>query len=182
MPSYTYPSRRVSRAVAPAAEPVSLSEAKSFLRIDGTADDALIADFITAARLMAEELTGRSFITQSWKLEYDDAAPHKITLPHGPIQSVTSVNVIAENDAETTLSTDHYYLNARQQLVFNEAPCGHRIEIIYVAGYGDAPGDVPTDMAQAMLLHVAHLYEHRDSLNPPLAANLIYRAHREVRL
>jgi uncharacterized phiE125 gp8 family phage protein len=35
------------------------------------------------------------------------------------------------------------------------------IEIDFTAGYGDAAADVPAPMRQALLLLVAHWYEHR---------------------
>jgi hypothetical protein len=55
---------------APAAEPVSLAEAKLHLRVDTdvTADDDLITSLATAARQWVEEICGRSLITQTWQL------------------------------------------------------------------------------------------------------------------
>ena len=43
----------------PAIEPVSLSEAKDFLRILGDDEDELLGTLITAARLMIEAASGR---------------------------------------------------------------------------------------------------------------------------
>lgn len=177
-----YPSRKVVRLIEPAAEPVSLAEAKSFLRIDTNDDDALIGDLVAAARIMAEEQTGKAFITQSWRIVYDGCPPPVVILPYGPVQSVSAVTSVASDGAETVIAAQSYHLNAREDLVFEAAPTGHQVRIDYVAGYGDAAAGVPVDLTQAILLHVAHLYEHRDNLNPPLAAQLAYSYHREVRL
>ncbi len=177
----SYKARRVVRSTGPASEPITLSEAKTFLRIDGSDEDTLISEMISAARIAAEEQTGKSLITQSWQVSYDDCPPPVVQLPHGPVQSVTSVKSIDENAVETTISATSYHLNALQELVFESVPSGHQIVIEYVTGFG-AASDVPANLVQGVLLHVANLYEHRDAMTPPLASMLHYSAHREVRI
>lgn len=56
---------------APAVEPVTLSEAKAHLRLDISDDDALITTLITAARVHAENVCRRAFVTQKWDLYLD---------------------------------------------------------------------------------------------------------------
>lgn len=60
----------------PDAEPVSLDDCKSFLRIDPdmTADDAQILMMARGARRWCESWTERYFITQTWRV-YLDAFP-----------------------------------------------------------------------------------------------------------
>lgn len=55
----------------PAAEPVSLIEAKAHLRVDFTDDDLLIGALLTAARQHAETITRRALVTQQWKMTAD---------------------------------------------------------------------------------------------------------------
>ena len=55
----------------PALEPVSLAEAKAWLRIDGSDEDALISTLVTSARLVLEAHTHQLFLEQSWKILYD---------------------------------------------------------------------------------------------------------------
>jgi len=55
----------------PASEPVTLSEAKSYLRITDTADDAFINALIIAVRQRFESWAARSLITQTWTLWLD---------------------------------------------------------------------------------------------------------------
>lgn len=62
----------------PAAEPISLIEAKEHLRVDGNDDDALILALVAAARQYAETICRRVFVTQSWKLVLDAfPSPHR---------------------------------------------------------------------------------------------------------
>jgi uncharacterized phiE125 gp8 family phage protein len=73
----------------PAAEPVTLAEAKAHLKLDTSDEDALVAALITAARARAEWHTGRAFVTQRWRLRLD-AWPQQgvIELPLPPLVSV----------------------------------------------------------------------------------------------
>lgn len=59
---------------APLIEPLTLTEAKLHLRVSGTDEDTLITNLISAARVQAENICRRAFITQSWTL-YLDAFP-----------------------------------------------------------------------------------------------------------
>lgn len=178
-----YPTRSVERIVLPALEPVSLVQAKSFLRIDSSAEDSLIGDMIKTARIVAEQETGQSFVTQSWRINYNHHLPASVPLPHGPVQGIVSVTAFDADGNAAVMDTDRYRIDAGgAALVFEEMPSGERVQIDYLAGYGDAAADVPTDIAQGLLLHVAHLYEHRDSIMPPTYSMLIYAKRREIRV
>lgn len=48
----------------PSAEPITLTQAKAYLRVDFTDDDQVISDIITRARVRCETVTGRAFCTQ----------------------------------------------------------------------------------------------------------------------
>jgi len=58
-------------------EPVTLADAKVFLRIDAsdTNDDALVGALISAARKHAENYTNRAFISQTWDYWMDGFPP-----------------------------------------------------------------------------------------------------------
>ena len=55
----------------PAVEPVSLAEAKAYLRVEHTADDDTIAALIAGARIHVEAQTHRALITQTWRIARD---------------------------------------------------------------------------------------------------------------
>ncbi|MEQ1790660.1 MAG: head-tail connector protein, partial [Rickettsiales bacterium] len=62
--------RLLERISAPATEPITLAEAKLYLRVDSSSEDNLITDLIVAARMSAEAWLKNSLISQSWKLVY----------------------------------------------------------------------------------------------------------------
>lgn len=153
---------KLSLVSAPAVEPLSLSETKAYLRIDTSDDDTLITNLMLAARVQAEYFLRRRLITQSWKLSYDEIAPACIHLPYLPAQSVTSVTLYDATGVATVIDSANYYLSAgNEALILSVALQSRRVEIVYVAGYGDAASDVPEPIRQAMLQMVMYLYDGR---------------------
>lgn len=167
----------------PASEPVSLDEVKLYLRLDGNEQDGLLSQLIVSVRQAAEKYLKRSLITQSWLLAFDNCAPTTVLLPKGPVQSVTSVKIVARDGGETILATTGYYLNAgREKLVFDTPPVGHIVEVLYVTGFG-APADVPESVKQGMLSHIADLFDRRaDGTSLPQNTINLYAPHRLVSL
>ena len=53
---------------APAIEPLSLAEAKAFLRVETSDDDEVIGALIAGSRIHVEAQTRRALITQSWRI------------------------------------------------------------------------------------------------------------------
>src|SRR5687768_13698239 len=76
----------------PAEEPVSLVEAKAFLRVDDSAEDGLITTLIGAARLHIEGVTGRALLAQSWRMVLDCWPENRqVKLPVAPFMAVTEI-------------------------------------------------------------------------------------------
>ena len=167
----------------PAVEPVSLAEAKLHLRVDANSEDTLISSLIITSRLHVEAALGLALITQSWSYFLDAwPAGASVKLPLRPIQSVTAVKLYAPDDSAETLAPDTYQIDGaaapprviRQGALAWPPPKrpANAIEIALVAGYGDAAADVPAPIRQAVLLLVAHWYEHREPvvIGAPTAA------------
>jgi uncharacterized phiE125 gp8 family phage protein len=156
----------------PAEEPVSLVEAKAFLKLDDTGEDALVRTLISAARLHIEGLTGKALLAQSWRLVLD-AWPQdrEIKLPVTPFVSLTGIAAYDE-DGESHEVALAQFLDAPDRLILPkpiaDMPSNLRarqgIEIDYVAGFGTEPEDVPADIKQALLTLVAYWFEHRDAV------------------
>jgi uncharacterized phiE125 gp8 family phage protein len=94
-------------------EPVTLEEAKSWLRLSGTTDsDERVADLITGARLAVEQWTGLALITQTVKI-YPPCFDATLLLPVAPVASITHVKYYDRNDVQQTYSSDNYELDAK---------------------------------------------------------------------
>ncbi len=173
----------LSVVTSPASEPLTLSETKLYLRVDSSTEDTLISNMIAAARFAAEAYMRRSLITQVRVLAYDNYAPAIIRLPFGPVQSVSSVKLISRTGVETVINSAYYTLAAgNEKIISDSSLLGHRVEITYIAGYGDA-ADVPDAIKQGMLAHIAMLFEDRgDIAVMPSVAEALYRPYRAVRI
>lgn len=159
---------------APAAEPVSTTEAKSHLRVDHATDDTLIASLVQAAREMAEQQTRRALITQTWDLYLDDwpdGGELRLYLP--PLQSVTSIQYTDSSGSVATFGTANYYVDTYREpgaVVLNDG-CSwpattlretSGIQVRFTCGYGTAGSAVPMPIRQAILMATGHWYENRE--------------------
>jgi uncharacterized phiE125 gp8 family phage protein len=160
---------------APASEPLSLADAKNYLRVAHDADDALIASMITAARIHAESSTRRALITQSWRIVLDRwPSSASVVSPVSPLREVIAARVRDEAGEPQALDTDIFICNTAPApgliafdagRVIQPAQDIAGIEIDIEAGYGVA-SDVPAPLVQAIRLLLARAYEFRGQGEP----------------
>ena len=176
--------RGLVRTSVSGTEPITLAEAKLYLRVDGTSEDSLIADLITAVREHAEEYLKRSIVAQTWQLTLDDYAPKRVYLPKGPVSAVNSVNIIDNRGNSEAVNSEMYQLvPGRDELEITQIIYAHHVQIEYQTGHANS-SDVPRSINYGMLSHLAALYDCRgeSSVAIPADAMALYAAHREVRL
>lgn len=200
--------QNVTIITAAASEPVTLSDAKSFMRIDGSDENDLITELIKVAREMAEEYTRRKFINTVLQLTLD-AFPlqgdeywwngvrqgsisemHRqadsITLPFVPVSAVSSVTTYSTSNVSSVFSSDNYTLDeANGRVVLNDGavwPTALRnkaaIAVNYTAGYGANASDVPSSVRQAIKMIVVELYENRTCASIPMSAQKLLMPYR----
>jgi len=176
--------RSLKRLTAPAAEPITLAEAKAHCRVDTSADDALIAGYITTAREWVEDYIDRSLVAQRLVMTLD-SFPDEIELPRPPMiasgtaTAVTVTYVTGEAGGTATLSTASYRVDRDStpgvvRTTYAGSWPSHLIDrnsvsVTWWAGYG-AAADVPQRAKSAMLMCVHELYEKRGDGQMPDAA------------
>lgn len=165
--------KSIETVTAPVNSPVSLADAKTHLRVDGTADDALIQLYIDAATQMAQDYLKRALITQTLKMtfdgftnmahadlplsgwitgakEYFDGSGDLIELWRAPIQSITTIDTIDVDNTSTTYSSAKYTLDANTGRVFlnqnNTWPTELRDYAAVEVTYVAGYGDDPSDV------------------------------------
>lgn len=131
----------------PASEPLTLAETKSYLKVTGTADDALLSQIITALRKSCEHWTGRALVTQTWTLwrdrfphrekdrlphdgyfelpvDFADEAQRVLPIPRPPLQSVTFLQTYGTTNQATTFAVGKYFVDTASEpgrIVLNQA-------------------------------------------------------------
>lgn len=159
----------------PAAEPLTLAEAKRHLRVDAdiTDDDSLITALIVTARQQAEHRTGRAMVTQQWRYSVDAFPADSLELPLPKLQSVQSVTYLDSSGTRQTLANTEYDV-ITDELVGRIIPafgkswpsCRVRpgsVQVSYTCGYG-AAADVPQSIKAWMMLAIGAWYENREAL------------------
>jgi uncharacterized phiE125 gp8 family phage protein len=173
----------------PAAEPVSLAEAKLHLRVDFDEDDALILALISAARQAAEMLTQRQLVTARWRMVLDSfpscglmGVPagqtftlpgHAILIPKSPLQSMLEIRYLDMAGVSQVMPSAHYTVDkacepARITPVFGQIwpvalPQIGAVSVTFDAGYGSA-ADVPEGLKSWIKLRLGSLYAHREEV------------------
>lgn len=164
MSSYTIISQSVN-------EPISLNDAKEYLRIDGTQDDDLVNVMIKAARQMAENKTWVSIIPTSYKMTFDKSELQEIMRVNKyPIRIITGIYYKDVNGATQMLSTQNYEVdllsNPVRIRIKTMPEIGDYLNAFWIefeAGFEYAY-QVPKPIIQAMKLIMGHLNENRQDV------------------
>ena len=154
----------------PAVEPLTLAEAKAWLRIDGAEDDALVASLIGAAPGLVEPAPPPPLIHHGCRIIRDGwPVDGRIPLPMAPVAEVTAVRVLDSAGLPAPVPATAYRLEALRDpplvIVTGAVPLPGQalsgIEIDVIAGFGPASQDVPEPLRHAVRLLLARWYEQR---------------------
>jgi uncharacterized phiE125 gp8 family phage protein len=167
--------RSLKRAAQPVVEPVSLSDAKTHLRVDTESDDDQILALITAAREWCENYTQRTFVHTQWTMTFD-TFPWEIELPRPPVavasgNTATTITYAMEGGGTATLATSEYRVDRTSEPgVIRTVYAGtwpshlldrNSISVTWWGGYGEDGTKVPKVVRSAILMLVAYWYERR---------------------
>ncbi len=158
----------------PAAEPLTLAEAKAWLRVEHGDDDAAIAALVAAACTHVEAHTRRALMTQSWRILRDEwPADGRIAVLPAPLRELHAVRVHLAGGPED-IGPEAFVLDTAAAPGIVAFPPGTLIapsraiggiELDIEAGYGDEPSDVPQALRQAIRLLLARWYENRGAMS-----------------
>ncbi len=184
----------------PLVEPVSVNEARAYLRIEGTEEDAGLAGFLKVARELCEAFTGQVLVaTRYLETKPFDAgrstgvpwsAGRGVRLSRMPLRQIMSATLVSRDGTRTVLGPQDFDIaeDARGQTLLRMTflpPSGALLEVNYWAGMGSDWNCVPEALRQGILRLTAHLYAHRDradDIGPPLAVAALWRPFRVGRL
>jgi uncharacterized phiE125 gp8 family phage protein len=156
--------------------PLTLDEAKAYLRVQHASEDSTITDCIRAATSYCEEELDLAIMEQQITLKMDAFPVGAIKLPRTNLLSVTSVSYIDTNgdsQAFTDFTVDDFSSPAR--IVANEAwpdakSITNAVTIVYQAGFKSdqsgsaAENPAPGAVMQAMRLLITHYFDNRNTV------------------
>lgn len=173
----------------PAVEPISASDAKTWLKVASSADDTLITNLIVAARQEVENYCNIKLISQT-VAEYFNAFPDsrgELVLRFPLAASISSVAYVDTSGANQTFSSYNADLSSQPARLWPNAQTEwpgtkeqlKAVTITYVCGYANAAA-VPDAIKTAMYLMIARWYENReDSVKMlPTAAEKLLNPYR----
>jgi uncharacterized phiE125 gp8 family phage protein len=179
----------------PALEPLTLAEAKFWLKVDGSEEDDLIRALIVAARLMVEAEIGQVLIGQTWRLIGDQwPVGERIPIKPGPLLGVVAARVFDAGGQASTVPVNSFTVLAHGEppaVVPSLRPAPGRafggLEIDLRLGFGEAAADVPESIRLAVRRLVALWFDNRgEGTDPdrgvPPQIRALLRPFRPVRL
>lgn len=149
---------------------------KSHLRLgtgfgEEAVQEAVLEGYLRAALAAIERRTGKALITREFSCRIEawrDACGQ--TLPLAPVRQVLEMSLIDVDDNLTIVPAERYRLAGDAQrpriaprgTQLPTIPTGGYAEVFFLAGYGETWGDLPADLAQAVMMLASHYYEYRD--------------------
>lgn len=196
----------------PSEDPVTVADAKDYLRIDNSSEDARILTMIKAATISLESFVGQKFISQVWDVFLDGFEAPKskndpwwdgskdgpismfsgqcsnIYLPIGPMISLDEFSTYGDDGVAVNAQVSDYIADtigprARVGLKLGglwpttvlRSSNGVRFRL--TVGISANAATLPSDIRQAVLEFIAHMYENRGDQNemkiPPHVMTLI---------
>lgn len=171
---------------APTVEPFTSQDEslRAHLRLDHHDDDALIEDYIRAARVHLEDIANIVVMQQTWEMVLPcfqseitirkRPIPWEVDLGSGLASSILSVKYTDSAGVLQTVPTADYQVDCGFLARIRPGPGLfwpisrlndiNAVVVRFVAGYGTTPDDVNPAVMAAMRLHIGHLYEHRESV------------------
>ncbi|PQM28317.1 hypothetical protein CVO77_07430 [Sphingopyxis lindanitolerans] len=171
----------------PGASPVSLNEARGWLRMGATIDDAVVAGLIRAATNICEAFIGRWLIVR--------AAEELVPLDGGavrpgvrPVVAVDTVALLLPGGGETLLDEAAYRVRIGRDgdasiLIFDRG-AADRARIAFRAGMAAEANGIPEAIRQGIVRMTQHLHEARDGGGgaPPAAIAALWQPWRRLTL
>ncbi len=137
---------------------------------DDSLQDAVLTSFLRAALAAIEVRTGKVLLERGflWSLTKWHGVD-KQALPVAPVTALTQISMVPRVGTSTNVDLEKVRLESNtveariiaQGNLLPVIPSPGSVDIRFTAGWGPNWGDLPSDLAQAVLLLAAHYYEFR---------------------
>lgn len=165
------------QTIAPAADLITLDEARRHIRRDDDDDDSLIEMLISVVMSHLDGVDGvlsAALINQTWEIKVDNfPSGDDFVLPLSPLRSISSITYYDNDNIQQTFSASNYsaqnslkmgYIKLDKESAWPSTyDRDDAVTITGVFGYGAAATSVPAAIKHAALLLLGHWYENREA-------------------
>lgn len=171
----------------------ALAEARAFLRVDGSGEDALIGGLIGAACALCEAFVGQMIVARG-VTETVAVGSAWTRLGRTPVLSVTGMVELGADGIASAVPVDAHGVDidvdgdgwvrrsGSYRAIGDAKP---ELRVTYRAGLASEWAAAPVALRQGIVRLVAHLYAHRDVRGdaggePPAAVAALWRPYRRM--
>jgi uncharacterized phiE125 gp8 family phage protein len=164
---------------------MTLEEAKAYLRLESSDEDALVARLVESATALGEAYLGLLLVRRTVVETLAAGEPGAWRrLGAAPVTAIASVARIDESGVASVLVAGTYAIDIDASGDgWVRARGGGRLRVTYSAGLAEGVEGVPAAISQGVTRLAAHLYARRDDIGgPPAAVTALWRPFRRLRL
>lgn len=177
----------MAESAIPGEAPVSLNEARNWLRMGTTIDDAVVAGLVRAATGICEAFIGQWLIVRAG----EEMLPYR---PEGaqpgarPIVAIEGVALMLPGGSEAALDSAGYGVaighDGTARITISDPGAADRVRVSYRAGLAEGANGIPEAIRQGILRMMQHLHDARDGSGaaPPAAIAALWQPWRRLTL
>lgn len=172
---------------APGEAPVSLNEARGWLRLGPTVDDAVVAQLVRAATNLCEAFIGQRLIIRAAE-EFLPLRRGRVRLAARPVVAIDAVTLVRRDGGEAPLAPGDYRTESAGDgslcLTPHDPGDAAALRVAYRAGLATGANDVPEAIRQGIIRMTQHLHDARDGEGgaPPAAIAALWQPWRRMTL
>jgi uncharacterized phiE125 gp8 family phage protein len=165
----------------------AVAQAKGYLRVLDTSEDAAIGGLVEAALGVCEGFIGQIPVARTVS-ETLAVTGGWVRLSATPVRTITSVQALAADGTATALPVAAYAIDIDgrgEGWVRVTAGGAARVRVTAEAGLATAWSGLPQSIRQGAVRLAAHLFTHRDGADdpgPPAVVAALWRPFRRMRL
>lgn len=171
----------------PGDAPVSLDEARGWLRMGAATDDAVVAGLVRAATNICEAFVGQWLMVRAME-ETLPIGAGTMQLGVRQVVGVDAVTLLADGGGETVLAAGDYRVaiarDGTARLAIDRPCDAQRVRVAYRAGMADDVNRIPEAIRQGIVRMTQHLYDARDGADaaPPAVIAALWQPWRRLGL
>ncbi len=155
----------MAESLIPGDAPVSLNEARSWLRLGATIDDAVVAGLVRAATSICEAFIGQWLIIRASE-EVAILRGGAVRLTARPVVAIEAVALVSVAGGETLLTPGDYRLSTTPggfaRVAIHAPGDADRVRISYRAGMAEGVNGIPEAIRQGIVRMTQYLHDARD--------------------